>query len=58
LQWATKRTAIVEVRFPWIDAEGNEVGGEKSTYTLRRDDTGMLRARVVIMHGVEEGTRQ
>jgi hypothetical protein len=58
LQWIGERIAHVEVRFPWLDASGDEVGGESSTYTLRRDDDGQLKLRVVIMHGVEKGTPQ
>jgi hypothetical protein len=52
LTWATDRTAIVEVRWPWLNADGRESGSETSTYTLRRDDAGKLKVRVVVMHGV------
>jgi len=54
LRWPTERIAIVEVRWPYLDDRGTEVGAETSTYTLHRDDEGELRLRVAVMHGVEE----
>ena len=51
LSWATDRTAIAEVRWPWLDASGNEVGEETSTYTLRRADDGTLKICTAVMHG-------
>jgi len=51
LHWPNERIAIVEVRWPYLDAQGREVGEETSTYTLRRDDEGELRLRVAVMHG-------
>jgi NTF2-like protein (DUF6841) len=51
LDWVTERIAIVEVRWPYLDSRGNEVGEESSTYTLRRDGAGNLRLRVAVMHG-------
>lgn len=51
LTWPTDRMAIVEVRWPYFDASGDEIGDETSTYTLRRDDSGVLRLRVAVMHG-------
>jgi hypothetical protein len=53
LRWPTERMVIVEVRWPYLDARGDEVGSETSTYTLRRDEDGDLRLRVAVMHGVE-----
>ena len=52
LTWPTGRTALVEVRWPWLTADGREAGAETSTYTLRRDESGKLKIRAVIMHGV------
>jgi hypothetical protein len=52
LTWPTRRMAIVDVRWPWLDANGRESGSETSTYTFRRDDSGQLKLRVVVMHGV------
>ena len=49
--WPTDRIAIVEVRWPYLDADGDERGDETSTYTLRRDDRGELKLRVAVMHG-------
>jgi len=55
LDWPTQRTAIVEVRWPWLDDDGASHGYETSTYTLRRDDAGTLRLRAAVMHGAVEG---
>jgi hypothetical protein len=52
LTWPTQRLAIVEVRWPWLDAHGRESGSETSTYTFRRDDSGQLKLRAVVMHGI------
>lgn len=46
---------MVEVRWPYLDADGEERGEETSTYTLRRNDRGELRLRVAVMHGASEG---
>ena len=51
LEWATPQIAMVEVRWPHIDARGDEVGEEVSTYTLRRDRMGRLKLRMAVMHG-------
>jgi uncharacterized NTF2-like protein DUF6841 len=51
LKWLTPRIALVEVRWPYLDQEGNEVGEEVSTYALRRDETGALKVQVALMQG-------
>jgi hypothetical protein len=51
LDRVTERIAVAKVRWPYIDARGNEVGEESSTYTLRRGDDGKLKVCVVVMHG-------
>lgn len=53
LEDLTPKVVLVTARFPWIDAEGEEKGGETSTYTLKRDQTGALRLRASVMHGTE-----
>jgi hypothetical protein len=53
LDWVSDRIAIVDVRWPYLGATGKEVGAESSTYVLRKDDTGALRIRAVVMRGVE-----
>jgi hypothetical protein len=53
LDWVSQRVARVEVRWPHLDAEGDEVGSESSIYTLRRDDGGELRLRVAVVRGAE-----
>ena len=55
LEWATPRIALVEVRWPHLDADGRQRGSETSTYALRRDLTGALKLRAAIMHGASEG---
>jgi hypothetical protein len=52
ITWPTRRLAIVEVRWPWLDANGRESGSETSTYTFRRDDSGQLKLRTAVLHGV------
>ena len=51
LDWPNERIAIVQVRWPYLDAQGSTRGSETSTYTLRRDDSGKLRLSVAVMHG-------
>ncbi len=51
IEWATKRLATVQVRWPHLDAQGKILGSEVSTYILRRDDKGELKLRVALMHG-------
>jgi hypothetical protein len=55
LRWVTDRMAIVEVRWPYLDERGNEVGEEASTYTIRRDDAGDLKLVAAVMHGEAKG---
>lgn len=43
---------MVRVHWPWLDDEGEALGGECSTYTLERED-GAWKMRVVVMHGAE-----
>jgi hypothetical protein len=51
LQWITDRMVIVTVRWPYIDAKGNENGDERSTYLLRRDKSNELKVCVAMLHG-------
>jgi hypothetical protein len=55
LEWATDRIAIVRVWWPYLDDSDRHIGGESATYTLRRDDHGVLRLRVATMHGESPG---
>jgi hypothetical protein len=48
VEWLSDRIALVDVRWPHFNAKGNESGEEWSTYTLRRDDHGMLRLHVAV----------
>jgi hypothetical protein len=49
------RVVVVKVRWPYLDATGRERGAEASDYTLRRDDSGALKVRSVLMRGVARG---
>jgi len=51
LEWVTDRIVVVDVRWPYLDARGNQMGEEASTYTLRRDDAGNLKLHVALMRG-------
>lgn len=53
--WLTDRLVTVEVRWPYLDAEGRAHGEETSTYVLRVDDRGELRLRAAVMHGAKSG---
>lgn len=55
--WIGSGIVIVKVRWPYLDAQGKEVGAEASDYTLRRNDAGKLEVRCVTMRGVEPGTQ-
>lgn len=57
LEWIGTHMALVEVRWPWLDAQGEEAGSETSTYLLKRDASGALKLRVAVMHGVAPGRR-
>ena len=52
--WVTNRLAIVEVRWPYLTAAGNEIGEETSTYVIRREPDGRLAIRASVMHGEAE----
>lgn len=50
-QWLTDRIVVVDVRWPWLDANGHEVGDERSTYVMRVDEHQHLRIHSAILHG-------
>ena len=52
IEWLTQRIAIVDVRWPHLDADGHERSAECATYTLRFDDSNTLRLRSVVLRGV------
>lgn len=54
-EWIGDGLVVAKVRWPYFDTHGAEVGAEASDYTLRRDETGKLRVRYVLMRGVERG---
>jgi ketosteroid isomerase-like protein len=60
LEWigegdAAGNCAVAQVRWPYLDERGREIGGERSDYTFKRDDDGTLKVRAILMRGVEGG---
>ena len=53
VEWLGKDVAVAKVRWPYLDEDGREVGGERSDYTFKRDESGALKVRSVLMRGVE-----
>jgi len=51
LTWLTRELALVEVRWPWLTEDRLEKGEETSTYVLRRDESGVLKIQVALLHG-------
>ena len=51
VEWLTRRLAVVDVRWPYLDASGVERGEESSTYVLRRDDSGELKVQAALLRG-------
>lgn len=51
LEWISERIALVHVRWPYLDAQGKELGDESSTYILRLDEFGELKLRVALLRG-------
>ena len=54
LDWLTPRLALVEVRWPYLAEDGDELGEETSTYVIRREADGRLAIRAAVMHGEAE----
>ena len=53
IEWHTSRLASVTVRWPWLDAQGAEVGrAESSTYVVRLTG-GEAKICAVVMRGME-----
>jgi hypothetical protein len=54
--WLSSALVSADVRWPYFDVAGNEVGEEHSSYILKRDrTTGMLKIRVAVIR--DDGTR-
>lgn len=51
LKWLTPRIALVDVRWPYLRADGGAAGEETSSYVLKRDKSGRLMMQTVIMRG-------
>ena len=54
VEWLTQRIVVADVRWPLFDANHDERGAERSTYTLERDEHGELKMRVAVMRGETE----
>ena len=54
IKWLTHEMVLVEVRWPYIDKDGDEMGEERSTYLLRRDSDGDLKLHVAMMQGASQ----
>jgi hypothetical protein len=57
LDWIGESLALVEVRWPWLDSQGEEAGSETSTYLLKRDPSGELKLRMAATHGARAAHR-
>ncbi|MEO5692621.1 MAG: hypothetical protein ABIQ72_05820 [Usitatibacter sp.] len=53
LESLTPKVVMVTAHFDWINGAGEQVGGESTTFTLRRDNSGSLRVKSSVMHGQE-----
>lgn len=53
LDWVSEDLVVVDVRWPYLNAQGEEIGEERSTYTLLGDAQGQLKIRSVLMRGAQ-----
>ena len=54
IEWFSGRLASVEVTWPWLDADGKELGkSESSAYIVRMGDDGKARICAVVMKGAK-----
>lgn len=51
IRWLTDKIAIVEVRWPYINDKGHEIGEESSCYTLRLDQQNNFKIYSVAFQG-------
>jgi hypothetical protein len=55
LRWVTPEIGIVQARFPYLDADGNDIGNaETSIYTIRRNEAGDLAIICAVALGTDE----
>lgn len=54
LEWITDRMVLANVRWPYFDQEGNEIGEESSIYIMRMDEEEDLKLHAVFMKGVKQ----
>jgi hypothetical protein len=50
-EWVSDRVVMLDVRWPYIDAKGKEIGVEGSVYTLHRDNDRKLKIVAIMMRG-------
>lgn len=53
VEWHTQRLASATVRWPWLDAQGAEVGRAESSVYVVRVDNGQARICAVVMRGMQ-----
>ncbi len=50
VSWVGSRTAIAEVRWPLLDERNRELGEERTTYTLRLNESGEPKIHAAVTH--------
>ncbi len=56
-QWLTDQIVVVQVRWPYINRSGTEIGEESSAYTLKLDQNGKFKIHMVTMLGEKMSDR-
>lgn len=54
LDWVSDDLVVADVRWPYLKASGEEIGEERSTYTLMRGKGGELEIRSILMRGASQ----
>lgn len=54
LDWLTEQIVSVQVRWPYLTEDGKELGDERSTYLVMRDNGRAWKIWAVVMQGVSK----
>ncbi len=54
LDWVSDDLVVADVRWPYLKENGEEIGEERSTYTLMKGSGGELRIRSILMRGASQ----
>lgn len=54
LDWVSDDLVVADVRWPYLTANGEEIGEERSTYTLMKGKNGELEIRAILMRGASQ----